>query len=175
MLNETGLTINRWRYLNVTKLSVAENASEVIVDVEGYLMPPSGIITHLELYVPFNPLNVTVMVNNSGVKPYLNQSMYMPTQYYLTFTPQVPSGWFFNKTTHMLYIQYIPEPTAVFNHSAVDIKVMILKQSRVSTVIIATSQAAKPPSAINWVAVVALVTVLIIIIVIAITRFRRGI
>jgi len=174
MLNETGLTINRWRYLNVTKLSVAENASEVIVDVEGYLMPPSGIITHLELYIPFNPLNVTVMVNNSVVKPYLNQSMYVPTQYYLTFTPQVPTGWFFNKTTHMLYIQYIPEPTAVFNHSAVDIKV-ILKPSRVSTVIIATSQAAKPPSAINWVAVVALVTVLIIIIVIAITRFRRGI
>ena len=125
MLNETGLTINRWRYLNVTGISVINNGSWVIINIRAHLMPPSGLLTHLELYIPFNPLNVSVSVNGIGLSQYANQSMYIPTQYYLTYMPEIPSGWFLNKTSHMLYIQYIPTPLELFNKSLINIIITI--------------------------------------------------
>ncbi|ABW02317.1 hypothetical protein [Caldivirga maquilingensis] len=127
MLNSTGLTINEWKYLNVTGINVVENDSSVVLIIKAGLMPPNGIITHLEVYVPFNPINITVYVNNTLINRYSSQSMYVPTQYYLISTPSLPSGWFYNATTRMLLIQYFPPPASLFSNGTVKFKIILTK------------------------------------------------
>ena len=172
MLNSTGLAINRWRYLNVTGLSIMDNSSLTVVSVKARLMPPNGIVAHLEFYIPFNPLNVSVYVNGRPIEHYLNQSMYMPTQYYLTYMPQMPSGWFLNKTTHMLYIQYIPTPTELFNYSMVNINVVILKPYTASLTWVSSSHPSKLSLTINAWVIVALMLVILLLVIILILKRR---
>lgn len=171
-LNETGLIINRWRYLNVTGISVINNESYVIVNIKARLMPPNGLLTHLELYIPFNPLNVSVSIDGIRLNQYVNQSMYIPTQYYLAYMPEIPSGWFLNKTSHMLYIQYIPTPLGLFNKSIVNITIMIAFRPRSTTLMI--KEAAVTKHIVNTALIISILVITALIIIIAALRSIHG-